>query len=380
MHATAQGSRIRLIDMARFYAMVLVFFGHFIERLMILENPFAAIQYRFIYSFHMVLFVVLAGYVARESDVEMRFGRFLKSRMLTRLLPFAFFTAVFMGLAAFIPGEFFNLKLPSVEAYSGGLIATLSGLPLFCVPSWFILLIFSVEMVHFAVFRFLSASNARIIVAALFFYVAGYWLNLYFDIFNPAKGRVVGWNYLFIHEAITMYAFYLLGVWLKRHPLLLEKLPAVRALPAAIVCLLIVVFTFRLNTGPFNFNYHDSVVIMFSAHGSFLWFPVTALAGSLCILLLAQYSPTQQTVLWLGQNTLLLIFLNGVFYHFINARVAQWALDHLSLSFSNVFALGCTVTLASLALCVPFVHLFNRFVPQLVGKPKISGPWLPNLL
>ncbi|MFT3848649.1 MAG: acyltransferase family protein [Propionivibrio sp.] len=380
MHATEQGKRIHLIDMARFYAMALVYYGHFIERLMILENPSAEIQYRFVYSFHMVLFVVLAGYVARESDVEMCFTRFLKARMLTRLLPFVFFTAVFMGLAAFIPGEFFNLKLPSAEGYAGGLIATLSGLPLFCVPSWFILLIFSVELVHFAVFRFLRASDARIVVAALLFYVVGYWFNLYFDIFNPAKGRVLGWNYLFIHEAVTMYAFYLVGIWLKRHRSLLENLPVASALPAALAFLLIVAFTFNLNTGPFNFNYHNSVVIMFSGHGNFLLFPLTALAGSLCILLLAQCAPTQRTILWLGQNTLLLIFLNGVFYHFINARVAEWAQQAISLPFLNVFVLGCVVTLASLALCIPCVYLFSRFVPQLVGKPKVSGPWFPNLL
>jgi acyltransferase len=376
----AEEKRIWLIDIARFYAMSLVFFGHFIERIMMLDNPAGAVLYKFIYSFHMVLFVVLAGYVARESDVESGFGKYLKYRLLSRLLPFVFFTVIFMILPAFFSGEFFNLKLPSVEGYIGGLITTAFGLPMFCIPSWFILMIFTVEMIHFGMFRFIKSSNARILIAALAFYVLGYWLNLRFDIFNPMKGRIVGWNYLFIHEAITMYSFYLLGTWLKRNPQWMEKLPINASVFGVIVSFLIVLFTFNLNNGPFNFNYYNSVVILFSSHGSFIWFPIPALAGSLLVLFLAKCTPSQKTIVWLGQNTLLLIFLNGVFYHYINPRAAKWVLENFSPSFPIILAIGCAATVISLALCIPFVALFNTFVPQLVGKPKINGPWMQSFI
>lgn len=55
--------RIPSVDIARFYAMALVFYGHFVERFMLLKNPAGLAQYKFIYSFHMVAFFVLAGYV-----------------------------------------------------------------------------------------------------------------------------------------------------------------------------------------------------------------------------------------------------------------------------------------------------------------------------
>ncbi len=44
--------RIKYIDVARFYAMAMVFYGHFIERVMMLNDPTAAALYKFIYSFH----------------------------------------------------------------------------------------------------------------------------------------------------------------------------------------------------------------------------------------------------------------------------------------------------------------------------------------
>ena len=380
MRVSEEEKRIGMIDIARFYAIALVFYGHFIERIMILENPAAAIQYKFIYSFHMVLFVVLAGFVTRESDVDLAFATYLRNRFLSRLLPFLIFTALFMMLPAFFPGDFFILKLPSVDGYIQGLTLTAFGLPLFCVPSWFILMLFSIELLHYVAFRFLRASSSAVLIGALLFYVAGYWLNLYFDVFNMAKGRVVGWNYLFVHEAITMYAFYLVGIYLRRNPALIEKLPARLAWAGAVISILIVFFTFGLNTGPFNLNYHDSVVIMFSSHGSFIWFPLTALAGSLFVLFLAQCTTPHPIISWMGKNTLILIFLNGVFYHYINPPVAKWVVGNLPASFLSILQVGIFMTLASLILCIPLIYLFTNYFPQLVGRPKSNGPLLKNLI
>ena len=114
--------------------------------------------------------------------------------------------------------------------------------------------------------------------------------------------------------------------------------------------------------------------------GNFLLFPLTAVAGSVFILFLAKATPSQNVVAWLGQNALILFCLNGIFYHFINGRAAQWVMDNLSGSALTIFGAGCLVTLASLALCIPFIFLFNKFVPQLVGRPKVSGPWLKNFI
>lgn len=371
--------RIRAIDVARFYAMALVFYGHFIERFMLLKNPAGAIQYKFVYSFHMVVFFVLAGYVVKESDIEFSFGKYLKHRFISRLLPFLFFTGIFMVLPIFFHGEFVNIKLPTVDGYLTGLLNTLFGIPIFCVPSWFILMLFTVELLHYGAFRFLK-SNSRILIGALIFYVVGYWLNLKLDIVNPLKGRVIGWNYLFIHEAITMYAFYLLGIYLRRKKFLIGKVSLKILVPGAIITFLIVLFTFRLNTGPFNFSVYDAVVIIFASHGNFLWFPVSAVAGSFLILFLAKITPSQKTVVWMGQNTLILMCLNGVFYHYINGPVAKWVLETLSGSGLTVFCVGCLMTLLSLAACIPFIYLLDKFVPQLVGKPKLSGPWFKNFI
>ena len=389
MDAVLKVNRIAAVDIARFYAIAFVFYGHFIEELMLLKNPAAASQYKFIYAFHMVLFIVLAGYVAKESEVEWRWGQFFKHRFFTRLLPFIFFTLVMMVPPIFFQGKFFGMVLPSAEGYSRGLVNTIFGLPSFCIPSWFLLLIIGIELLHYTAFRFLKDSNAKILVAAVAFYVAGYWLNLKLDLFNPLKGRIVGWNYFFIHEAVVLYGFYLLGIYLRRKRVFANRMTFKILVPGAVAAFLIVLLTYKLNTGPFNFNVYNDVVILFSSHGHFLLFPFTALAGCALVLLCAAMTPVKNTFVWLGQNTLILMCLNGIFYHYINPPTARWVLANLSESAPGIFGIGLAMTAASLALCMPFIYLLNRFVPHLVGKPKLSNyfaehglhfRWLPTTL
>ncbi len=177
-----------------------------------------------------------------------------------------------------------------------------------------------------------------------------------------------------------MYAFYLLGVYLRRKRFLMDKVSPKILVPGVIITSLIVLFTFKLNTGPFNFSYHNTVVIIFASHGSFLWFPITAVVGSFLILFLAKITQAQKAIVWMGQNTLLLMCLNGIFYHYLNPRVAKWFLANFSGSFWTVLGVGCLMTIASLAVCIPLIYLFNKFVPQLVGKRKRNGPWFKNFL
>ena len=250
---------------------------------------------------------------------------------------------------------------------------------MFCVPSWFLLIIFSVEVVHFVVSRFLKTDTA-VVIGIILFYAGGYLFNWQFDIVNPMKGRVIGWNYLFIHEAIFMYAFYLMGVYLRRKAFLQGKGSPVVMLPMAVAMFLIVLFTYRLNTGHFSFTPFDAVVILFSSHGHIAWFLLTAVAGSLMMLFLARALPAWPPIAWMGRNTLILMCLNGIFYHFINPPTAKWVAEHLSGSPPIILATGCAMTVVSLALCMPLIYLLNRWIPQLVGKPKRSGPLMRNLI
>ena len=377
MKPETEKKRIWVIDAARFYGIALVYYGHFIERIMYLKNPAAAVHYKFIYSFHMLLFFVLAGYIAKESALLLSFAKYLKQRLASRLIPYVFFTGLMMVLTLFIAGDFFNLKLPSLNGYLQGLKFTVFGLPMFNIPTWFLLCLFSVELVHFFAFR-LFKSDTMILLGAAVFYIVGYAINWQFEIFNPMQGKVVGRNFLYIHEAVAVYSFYLIGIYLKRRRFLMDKVSLKFLIPGLIVTFLVILFTCKLNRGPFIF--FNSVVIMMSSHGNFFFFPLTAVVGSLFIFFLARATPKWKVIGWLGQNALILFCLNGIFYHFINGRTALWVVYNLPSSAWVITCVGTVMTLTSLAFCIPLIYLFNKTVPQLVGKPKMSGPLLKNLI
>ena len=367
-----------MIDIARLYGIALVYYCHFIEILMYLQNATAARHYKFISSFHMPLFFLLSGFIAKERNLQISLGKYVKQRFASRIIPYIFFLIIFTVLTFFFAGTYIHLgvDLSNFKGYLGAEMRALFGFPVLNLPSWFLACLVSVELLHYVVFRHLK-SNAMILISALSFYVVGYFLNLKFQFFHI--DRISGWNYWFLHEAVVMYAFYLLGIFLRKRNFLVEKVSPALLVPGILISFFIVFFTYNLNTGPFRGNF-DSVVIVLSAHGHFLLFPFTVIVGCLLILFLARLTPPSKMLIWMGQNALILFLLNGVFYHHINGIVAFLTAPHLAGSSLAVFVTGVVVTVLSLSLCVPFVFLFNKFIPQLVGKPKQNGPLLRNLL
>jgi len=60
-------SRIDWIDVARAYAMFLVFYGHFVETVYHFDNEPALLQEKLVYAFHMPLFIFISGLIAKTT-------------------------------------------------------------------------------------------------------------------------------------------------------------------------------------------------------------------------------------------------------------------------------------------------------------------------
>lgn len=376
-------SRVLFVDIARIYGVALVYYGHIIESYMKAGSPFAAMHYKFVYSFHMPLFFILSGYIAKQQLANIEFSRYLKGKVVSRLVPYLFLS-ILLIIPTFWTTDFtVGLELPTVEGYVKGIAATvLAGFPYFNIPTWFLICLFVVEMMHYVTSRFLT-SNSRIILIAFGFYLIGSILAWHAGFLRPTNilsphGKI--FPYFMILEAFTGYSLYLVGVYLQRNGFLAGKIPVFRYFLGALTCLLLVYFTYDLNKGMFTIPIYDAVVLVGSSHGNPILFPLTAVLGSVVILILAKLTTDSKILLFLGGNTLVIFGLNGVFYHFINDRLAIWLLSQHSDSFLTILISGAVIACLSIVLTVPFVLLFNHVIPQLVGKPKIDGPLIPRLV
>ncbi len=363
----APKARNAFLDVARFFGLALVYYGHVVEQAMVLKNPAAAQHYKFVYSFHMIFFFLVAGFVFNPAKLALPFWAYVKRQAASRLVPYAFFSLVLAASTLVFTGHYFYMDLGSPSGYLAGVLSTAMGFPLFNIPLWFLAALFSLELTHRIVGPWLR-SDLALCIAAVIAYSGGYLLNLN-TAFFPER------NFWIINEVPVIYAFYLAGVWLRRRAFLQERASSLKSAVLAAICLAVVCFTYDLNQGPFRM--FQAVVILLGAHGHFLLFPLTALAGSIFLLAFAKLFENIRLLSWLGQNGLILFCLNGVFYHYVNVPMAEWFMAETSGSGFAVFVWGAAVTFASLLFCVPFAVLFERYLPQLAGRPGASGPILP---
>jgi len=367
---TTSSRRIPVLDVARFIGITLVYYGHIIERIMYLNNPIASSQYKFIYSFHMPFFYILAGVTLAPEKILLPVKKYLKRLGASRLVPYCFFSLL-MALASFvIPGDFPLTDLSSFFGYLAAFISTLRGFPLFNVPLWFLASLVTVEILHYCIGRFLN-STPRLLLAVVVFYLTGYFITLSFRFFPE-------YNFWVLHELPVVYSFYLVGVIIRRESVLLGTRPRWKLLAMCVICLLGIIFTYDENTGPFRV--FDAVVILASGHGHIFLFPLTALMGSFMVFLLAKSFGANSFFMFMGENALILFCLNGVFYHFLNGPYAAWVHTTLPAHWFFVTTAGIGFTVVSLVSCIPCIFLLNKYVPQLVGKPTRRGPLLSSFL
>jgi acyltransferase len=366
----AQAGRLDFIDVARALGLLLVYYGHFVEQVMYLKVPVAAVHYKWIYSFHMILFFILSGWIKGARPTMAPAGTFARATLAGRIAPYLFFSAVTAILSLVFSGWFPMLDLTSASGYLQAAMATAMGFPLFNVPLWFVACLVSVECLHRVLQGYLD-STPRIVLAALVFYVCGFALNEQYFFFGQNR------SFWLLHEVPVVYAFYLLGVLLGRTRLS-GRVCVGGAAIVVLVSLAAVHFTFDLNQGPFR--YLQAVVILLSGHGHFLWFPFTALAGTALIVALGRVFENVSLLAFYGRNALILLGMNGVFYHFVNAPVAAWSVAHLPVDGWSVFAFSALVTVGSFALCLPVIHALNALVPQFVGKPRAAGRFFGPLI
>jgi fucose 4-O-acetylase-like acetyltransferase len=312
---------------------------------------------RFIYAFHMPLFFMLAGFFFRPPS---RFGERLRVLAARRLVPVLFFSVLLLPLWLVGP---LRHGLPVWAEIGPQLEDYLRGNPGLNWVTWFLVCLFVCECMALGVLPRLRSVAARAVGGLVALWI-GVVLCNHIDLAAHLFG--IEQHTWFVYEAVVALGFYMLGNAL--YPALqgLAGRPAAAAL-VGVVGLALALASYQLNPlGP-----HATVMMSTNRQGEPLAFIVTALSGSIGVMALAMALRRSRLLATLGSQSIVMLGLSGLFFHFVNPLLVRWWVPPEAPLGLTLYTL--VITAASLAVSSPLAGLLMRWVPQLLGQPPRSS-------
>ncbi|HEY9035127.1 MAG TPA: acyltransferase [Pseudomonadales bacterium] len=354
--------RITWPDNAKALGILLVFWGHLLEKTF--PNELAFQFYKAIYAFHIPLFFLLAGIFFRYRS-NLRFGELVLSHGKSRLIPVLFFSLIATPMLLLPAAWGLESTGASWSHALEKLWFLLQGWPVNNWACWFLVCLFTLELIAFELIPFLN-TRYRQWTAVIVLAVLGYCLTA--DPFAAAARLGISKNWWFVQEAVVALPFYLLGhflagTWLR------ERASNVKEVALAVACTAGLLVTYNLNMndpGP------PSVNMSGAQHGRPFLFYMTALLGSVAVIQWARLMPYNRLIAFIGANTLPLIGLNGLLLQFFNRPIVN-ALNDIA-SGPMLVVLIFMASVVTLLACLPIVMLFNRWVPLATGRWKGFSP------
>ena len=284
---------------------------------------------------------------------------------MTRIVPFFFFNILILP-CYFIGAKISNQSIDVSQLFQVS-FHLLAGWPQFNTLTWFLACLFSVEVINYLLYPALRKSRIVMCMAMVLFYVTGWSLSYKADIINQ---YITIPDYWFIKEALVAYSFYLFGNLIAAFPILPKKMNPYLNVFLLLLTATCVFATFNLNNGPFNAFAAPMFVV--GRYGNFLLFPLTAIAGSMCIILASRLMPSISFMSFLGRNTLSLMGLNGIFLQFVNIFFIYYSMMIFSDNHNHfsVFMQCASLTFIELLLCVLLVIFLKRYLPFMIGYRK----------
>lgn len=363
--------RLQWIDTTKVLAILLVLFVHIMESFHDAGVDGLMPTIKYFHAFLLTFFFITSGFFFKPK-ADSFWGEF-KHRFLVRALPvFAF------GLLMY-PFNFVlehNVNITEKHNALAILAMYLVGLPVLDWTTWFLVALFTAELVCY--FFPPQRSLWVKLVGIVLLYSIGWWFS---EI--AAKSLFIITGFWFFREALIISSILIIGSLLRPYILNFYQHGPLRVFIYFVICLVVSLLTYDLNQIVIPPEEHrpvvvdrETVIMSLGMHGDYFLFMFTGLVGAMMCVFFGMLVPSFKPIPYLAKNSLLLIGLIGFFFHFINNPFAEaLALEdrNMALLVSIAFAF------VQLLLCIPGIWLLDKYLPQLFGKPNADGPILPPL-
>jgi acyltransferase len=331
------------IDTLKGIGIILVVIGH------LSANKYDNLV-RYIYSFHMPLFFFISGYLFNLNKYREVPLKFLQKKVKTLLLPYLTFTVIsydFYMICDFLLRVYqpaiYNENILGKGIYFNLINIFLTQKELINTPLWFLLCLFTVEILFYLISRKYYKSQNNILYFIIFLSFVGYICSNYGSTRFPWK----------LDVAFTAISFYAVGFFFHNHydKLFLER----KVYIFFILLILHLVSCFK----------NESVNMISLSYGNYILFYISAFSGIYAYFYLAQTVQSSKVLEYYGKNSLIIL---GVHYIIISllkyAVIFSQKMVHININQNFVFVI---TIISVLVLIVPIVNFINKHLSFILG-------------
>jgi len=358
---------------ARGYAMMIIYIGHVMLAYYVQGNTSLATVGNILQTGVIPFFIVLSG--AFFSIGKTKFTNFFYLKFCQRILPVIFYSLILIPIYWVV-----NEKL-LVSSLSYWPIFFL-GIPLLNWPTWFLIALFTSELVYLFIHK-KSWNKQQTLIIATILYILG-WL---FNDWRAKQGILIdnismAWM---INSLPLFLACLLLGKVYRKDILKLSRWSQQKTYAYFLIAFISLIGfcylnnDFPENTEGFRKYLNSEMVMLFvGQYGHPVYFFISTLAGIVCCFLLARILPVTKFSLFVGDNSMLLLGLNAIFHHAFNWYIAKYLplpadTPYWGMLYGTILGISSVIALA------PLVYVLKTYLPQVTGKPMLKGPLLPAI-
>lgn len=360
---------------ARGYAMYGIFFGHIMLAYYTVGKDSSLFMTRFLQVSLIPFFVVLTGAFYQRPNV--RFWQYFKLGLCRRIVPVYFFTLLV------IPFILLTLKNSFFIDVVRWLPLYLVGIPMLSWPTWFLVCLFSSELIYFVIYPWLK-NKPHFWPYIILAYLIAWSFNTYKMLLAPwAEQLTLVWM---LHSSPLFIMLFLLGAEYKKAILKLGRWKLSKVFLLLVCSYAIVVIAVILNDSfPSNagrglrqYISDDMPVMFIGQYGHILWFLLAIVFSVSGFFALGRLLPRTRVMLLVGEHSMSIFCLNAIFHQVFNIELVKilplpsndwyWALIYSML-----------IGFAQLILSLLAAIALNKYLPQLTGKPMLKGPLLPAI-
>ena len=271
---------------------------------------------------------------------------------------------------------------PLVRDYPAALLAKIAGVlfcgvPFYNGPTWFLACLFSVSLIYYAVVR-ITIRPSGLLFFVVFLSAVGYLIVPLFDLMGTA-GKVLKYFWSF-PAAISACALYLTGNLLRKS-IVMEALNSRYVVYIGLIVTGAVYFyIFDLNTTAFEDGWKVYYINKMN-FGNYFLFYLNCFVGGAFFIFISKILEKSRILTFLGQQSLVLLGINGIFCHFINPTIVLYIDTYLrDISFPVYCVLLFVISAVEIAFCYPALAVVNkalRHINDMVATFYIKTGLLP---